>query len=75
MQNYDEISSLNLFIVIFNFQSIQFNLKNYENTPRILYAIQTSGSTGESKTVHVPESAIIPNIIDFMYVFLKIENY
>lgn len=33
---------------------------------RIAYAIQTSGTMGEPKTVHVPYSAIMPNIDDFV---------
>lgn len=42
------------------------------NSIKILYAIQTSGSTGKPKIVHVPECSIMPNIIDFMFVFNKI---
>lgn len=33
---------------------------------QFVYSICTSGSTGDPKTVHVPESAIMPNVHDFM---------
>lgn len=38
---------------------------NFDNAERILYSIQTSGSTGEPKVVCVYESAIMANIADF----------
>jgi acyl-CoA synthetase (AMP-forming)/AMP-acid ligase II len=34
--------------------------------PNFVYAICTSGSTGDPKVVHVTESAIMPNIHDFV---------
>lgn len=41
----------------------------FPSSEKILYAIQTSGSTGEPKTVHVPARAIMPNIVDFVFDF------
>lgn len=35
---------------------------------RLVYAIQTSGSTGQPKMVHVPRRAIYPNVLDFALV-------
>lgn len=31
---------------------------------KMLYAAQTSGSTGQPKIIQIPEQAILPNIID-----------
>uniref|UniRef100_A0A915N1U6 CMP/dCMP-type deaminase domain-containing protein n=1 Tax=Meloidogyne javanica TaxID=6303 RepID=A0A915N1U6_MELJA len=41
---------------------------------QIAYAIQTSGSTGEPKIVHVPYSCILPNIDDFIQRFALTSN-
>lgn len=34
--------------------------------PDFIYAICTSGSTGDPKVVHIPQSAIMPNVCDFV---------
>lgn len=31
---------------------------------KMLYAAQTSGSTGQPKIIQIPEQSILPNIID-----------
>uniref|UniRef100_A0A1I8B5R8 AMP-binding domain-containing protein n=1 Tax=Meloidogyne hapla TaxID=6305 RepID=A0A1I8B5R8_MELHA len=49
------------------------NENNFEDEV-IAYAIQTSGSTGESKIVHVPYSSIMPNIDDFIQRFSLTKN-
>uniref|UniRef100_A0A915P090 AMP-dependent synthetase/ligase domain-containing protein n=2 Tax=Meloidogyne TaxID=189290 RepID=A0A915P090_9BILA len=46
---------------------------NFEHE-QIAYAIQTSGSTGEPKIVHVPYSCIMPNIDDFIQRFSLTQN-
>uniref|UniRef100_A0A915D267 CMP/dCMP-type deaminase domain-containing protein n=1 Tax=Ditylenchus dipsaci TaxID=166011 RepID=A0A915D267_9BILA len=57
---------INLFVTVFNKLPIRLFSENSELVDhRILYAIQTSGSTGQPKIVHVPSSAIMPNIVDF----------
>ena len=58
--NYSQV--LNLFFTLLRNDSLSFLEATHE---KIAYAIQTSGTTGEPKIVHVPYSCIIPNIVDF----------
>lgn len=64
---FEEIQNLNLFIATFNFEPIKLYSETLLNLScTILYAIQTSGTSGEPKCVHVPNTAIMYNIIDFV---------
>lgn len=70
LTKYKKYSIKNLFETnSLHFYDFDENLLNnnlfISKSLKILYAIQTSGSTGEPKIVHVPERAIMPNIIDF----------
>jgi acyl-coenzyme A synthetase/AMP-(fatty) acid ligase len=48
------------------------NLPKISAGTRFLYAIQTSGTTGQPKPVVVPREAIGPNCVDFAWVFLAL---
>ena len=40
----------------------------------VLYIVQTSGSTGERKTVYVTPSSILPNVKDFLREFERVND-
>uniref|UniRef100_A0A914LC28 AMP-dependent synthetase/ligase domain-containing protein n=1 Tax=Meloidogyne incognita TaxID=6306 RepID=A0A914LC28_MELIC len=58
---------------LFFYDTGQEEENNFEHEP-IAYAIQTSGSTGEPKIVHVPYTCIMPNIDDFIQRFSLTPN-
>uniref|UniRef100_A0A915LM16 CMP/dCMP-type deaminase domain-containing protein n=1 Tax=Meloidogyne javanica TaxID=6303 RepID=A0A915LM16_MELJA len=59
---------------LFYYDTGQDEENNYSGEEPIAYAIQTSGSTGEPKIVHVPYTCIMPNIDDFIQRFSLTQN-
>ncbi|KAF7639510.1 AMP-binding domain-containing protein [Meloidogyne graminicola] len=67
LKKFEKASKIN--DLLFYYENEEEKFVNNFGKELIAYAIQTSGSTGEPKNVHVPYSSILPNIEDFIQRF------